>query len=149
MATIKAIVDPFIHEWGHLPKRKSSAVKKLLRTFMKRIGGFTESARAEELRAQHPKDYTACSSCGLCPKTHFEMGYFQTAYAILYAVCYRKDFMCHSNQPDLEKTGQLDTRRLRLCGNMEVVLAGHPEELIEISIKTMNAIRRIMVRPVR
>jgi hypothetical protein len=149
MAIIKPIMDPFIYDWGHMPRRKSSAVKKLLRAFMKRIGTLTESSRVEKLRSHRPKTFTACSSCGLCPKTDWTKGYFQTAYGILHATYFNRHFMCHSNQPEWKETGIVDTCRLRSCGNMQAIMVGHEKELLELTRQTMNAIMQIMHRPAR
>lgn len=149
MALIKPIMDPFIFEWGHMPRRKSSAVKKLLRAYMRRIGALVEGDRVETLRSRRPEAFAACSSCGLCPKADFEKGYFQTAYGILYSVCRSMRFMCHSNQPEWKRTGMIDTCRMRPCGNMSAILVCHEEEVIRLSRQAMNGIRQVMQRPAR
>ncbi len=149
MPIIKTIKDPFTHDWGKVAAKRVRAVKSVLRPFMKRIGELTESPVVGVLRNNFPLRCTACNSCGFSPKTDLGKGLFQTAYGILHAIYYKKYFICHSGQPEWGKTGNVDSDRLRLCGNMSALQACHETELTALANRTMNAIKQIMQRRVQ
>jgi hypothetical protein len=122
---------------GDMTPAQLIAVLGVLTTFMSEIRQIREQAPC----AAHGSGPT-CESCAFEPTKDSEKGFAPTAYGLLWAICNRKLFVCHANQPTWEDN-LLDTSKgVVLCNGFKQVK--DEDRAHVVATKAMEAIREIV-----